>query len=270
MDRFDHHWRLGAVALLCAAALSACGGSDEPATTTSAGTTPAADTTATTSPTTTESPAATTESPATTEDLPDNGFASQSANNILAAARTSAQQALSVHVVGEVDDTSFDLTFVRDEGSVGSVTVGDTSFEIIAAGDRFFMRGDEAFYAEIGGDSLAELIGDRWLAGPVDDPQFSGIAPLANVDRLLEESLDPSGGIEKGAATEVDGRPAIELVSDEGTLDVATTGTPLPLRITAQDDRGVMTFEGWDEEFEIPIPGESIDVSELQRGARGK
>jgi hypothetical protein len=250
MDLHDH-WRLGAVAMLCAAALSACGGSEEPATTTSAGTTAAADTTA------------------TTASAPDNGFAAQNARQILAAATTAAQQASSVQVVGDIDDTSFDLSFVRDEGSVGSVTVGDTSFEIVASGERFFMRGDDAFYAEIGGDSLAELIGDRWLAGPVDDPQFSGIAPLANVDRLLEESLDPSGTITKGEETTVDGQPAIELVSDEGTLDVATTGQPLPLRITAPEDRGVMSFEGWNEQYEIPIPGEAIDVAELQRGSGG-
>jgi hypothetical protein len=262
MDSFEQ-WRLGAAALLCAAALTACGGSEESSTTTAAGTTPATETTATT----TGEPAATSTAATTTatEDLPGNGFASQSANNILAAARTSAQQALSVHVVGAVQDTSFDITFVRDEGSVGSVTVGGTTVEIVASGDRFYMRGDAEFYRQSGGEALAELVGDRWLSGPVDDPQFSGIAPLANVDRLLEESLDPSGTVRKGEETTVEGQPAIALVTDEGTLDVATTGTPFPLRITAQEDKGEMSFEGWDEEVEIPVPDDAIDVTELGR-----
>jgi hypothetical protein len=259
-----------AVALLCAATLAACGGSDddEPTTGTAAATaTEQAQTTSSTATTTPEDDTASTDD--TGDDAgaaPDNGFSAQTANNVLAAATTSSQQASSVHVEGAMGDVMLDLEMVRGEGAQGEIAQGENRFEIVAVGGRFFLKGSEDFYRQLGGEGVVELLGDRWLEAPTDDPEFASLAQLSDMDRLLGEILDPSGELTKGDVTDVDGLPAIPLTSDgsDGTLYVASTGTPFPLRIEAPDGRGEVVFSAWDEPVELTAPTDAVDISQLE------
>lgn len=256
-----------AVALLCAATLAACGGSDDDDQTTATAASTTAQTTATAPSTATTNPDDTGSTPddgGDAADLPDNGFSSQTANNVLAAATTSAQQAESVHVDGAIGDVVLDVQSVRGEGGVGTIAQGNDRFDIVAVGGNVYLKGSEDFYRELGGEGLVQLLGDRWLQAPADDPEFASLVQLADMERLLGEILEPSGTLTKGETTDVDGQPAIPLTGDAGTLYVAATGTPYPLRIVAPDEQGEVVFAAWDEPVELTAPSDAVDISQLE------
>ncbi|MDW5597225.1 hypothetical protein VSS74_22955 [Conexibacter stalactiti] len=247
----------GAVALLLAGTLAACGGDDSSdSTTTSAASGSTTEQTA---------PAETTETTAAAED---NGVAELSGEEILAAARDAAKGATAVHVAGVMEEVELDISLVKGEGATGRITQGGAGAEIIVVGDEIFLKGDERFYESLGGEAVVRLLGDKWLKVPAGGDGFESFEQITDMETLLDEALRPEGGtVEKGETSDVDGTPAIGLTSGErrGTLFVATTGEPFPLKIVGEGDRGEITFDGWNEPVELEAPTDVIDVAELQR-----
>jgi hypothetical protein len=249
----------GAVALLLAGTLAACGGDDSSdSTTTSAA-----------SGSTTEQ-TETTETTETTAAAEDNGVAELSGDEILAKARESALGATAVHVAGVMEEVELDISLVKGEGATGRILQGGSGAEIIVVGDEIFLKGDERFYESLGGEAVVRLLGDKWLTVPAGGEGFESFEQITDMETLLGEALRPEGGrVEKGETSDVDGTPAIGLTSGErrGTLYVATEGEPFPLKIVGEGDRGEITFDGWNEPVELEAPTDVIDVAELQRAA---
>jgi hypothetical protein len=250
----------GAVALLLAGTLAACGG-DDSSDSTNAST--AAATAAQTAPAETTAPTETTEAGGE-----DNGVAELSGEEILAKARESAKGATAVHVAGVMEEVELDISLVKGEGATGRITQNGAGAEIIVVGDEIFLKGDRAFYESLGGESVVRLLGDKWLKVPAGGDGFESFEQITDMETLLDEALRPEGGtVEKGEQSDVDGTPAIGLTSGErrGTLYVATEGEPFPLKIVGEGDRGEITFDGWNEPAELEAPTDVIDVAELQR-----
>jgi hypothetical protein len=241
----------GAVALALAVALPACG-SDDGGSSTS---------TAASGATTAQTNAATTEAPA------DNGVADKSAEEILAAAQEAASAASAVRVAGQIDDLGLELNLVRGEGASGSLRQGTNAFEIIATGSEVFLKGSAEFYEQIGGRAAVQLLGDKWLQVPGDDEDFASMTQLTDMDQLLTQVLRPKhDALTKGEVETVDGTEAIALSSGDGTLYVATTGDPLPLKLVGdRDRRGEILFTDWNKPADLTAPTDAIDISELQR-----
>jgi len=246
----------GVAAVALALALAGCGGDDDGDSTTAA----------TAAQTTEQSGAPTTAQ--TTETATDNGIADKSADDAVRAAQEAARAATAVRVVGRIDDVGLELSLVRGRGATGTMSQGDTEFELTVVDDEVFLKGSDAFYRQIGGDAAVQLLSGRWLQVPATDDDFRSIAQFGDMEILLREALDPdSDRITAGEVTDVDGQPALPLSSRDGTLYVATTGEPLPLQLVGGSDRrGKVTFTDWNEPVELTAPADAVDVGELQRG----
>lgn len=239
----------GAVALVLAATLAACGDSDSSSDTTSA----SSSTTATQAETTAAS----------------NGVADKSADEVLAASLAAAESAGAMHVAGESDGTVIDLSLVRGEGASGSIAQGTNRFELLTVGDEIYLRGSDEFYRGLGGEAVVRLLAGKWLKVSAGDRQFGSFAAFTDKDRLLAQALRPEGTIEKGDVETVDGTEVVPLTNGrEGTLYVAATGEPYPVKIVPGGGRsGEITFSGWDEPVELTAPTDAIDIEQLSRAA---
>ncbi|HEY4280997.1 MAG TPA: hypothetical protein VGM91_22475 [Conexibacter sp.] len=254
-----------AVAVLAAAALSACGGSSDNATSATgpASTTPSA-------PDVANSDETATSTAATDSEAADNGVADKNAEEILTAARTAALAAGAVHVVGELGNTGLDLSLVRGEGAVGTISQGPTRFDIVYVGRAVYLKADDDFYRQLGGEAAVELLAGKWLKVPAGGRDFSQFAQLADMGQLMTQALKPDGAIAKGKAATLDSGKAIGLTNRGGTLFVATTGDPYPLQISqtgGAEGAGKVVFDRWDEPVELSAPADAIDISELERTA---
>jgi hypothetical protein len=246
----------GVAAVALALALAGCGGDDDGGSTTAASAGETTEQTAT--PTTAQ----------TTETAADNGIADKTPEEAVVAAQEAARAATAVRVVGRIDDVGLELSLVRGRGATGSMSQGDTEFELTVVDDEVYLKGSDAFYRQIGGDAAVQLLSGRWLQVPATDDDFRSIAQFGDMEILLRQALDPeSDRVTAGEVTDVDGQPALPLSSTDGTLYVATTGEPLPLKLVGgRDRRGEIAFTDWNEPVDLTAPADAVDIGELQRG----
>ena len=64
---------------------------------------------------------------------------------------------------------------------------------------------------------------------------------------------------------DVDGTPtiAVEDTEQDATLYVATEDEPYPVKLETDGGDGTITFEDWNESYELEAPEDSIDFSTL-------
>ncbi|MFI6685799.1 hypothetical protein [Streptomyces sp. NPDC050485] len=195
--------------------------------------------------------------------------------------------ASSLHVTAKGDlaapgaPTSFDLTLDRSGNCRGSVSLGPQgSVEIVKRGADVWMKPDAAFWKNQvpgGGSGLASLVGNRYLKGTTNDPVLRGTAGVCDLDSL-QKYFDsaaklPSTGLTKGKPATVDGTAVIPVTATQQgrtlTLDVAATGKPYPVRITAATGGAApdatVRFDGFDQPVPTATPAadQSVDISGL-------
>jgi hypothetical protein len=201
----------------------------------------------------------------------DNGVADKSAEEIVADAMTAAKSASSVYVHGGTASAGspiqIDMHLVADEGGEGHLEVNGLSFDMVRVGDTAYFKGDDAFWSQFGGEAVVELMGDRWLEAPADSGDLASFTPLTDIDQLFDAILGDPGSVEKGEETEVDGQPAIAIddTGEGGTLYVSTEGEPYPLKVEKTGEGGgTISFDDWNEDYELTVPEDSVDISQLQ------
>jgi len=231
----------------------------------------------TTSATTTVSTASTTSTPST------SALAGLSAEQILTKAKAAATSAKSVHVVGQIvqssGTTAFDLKLTDQPGATGTIELGGGKVEIVRIGGDVYFKADEKTLASgLGGTSaeLAKLVAGRYIKGPLTDPRLTGFTQLTSLKDFTANVLDPSGSISRVDGKPVDGVPTVGLRNDDkdngGTLYVADEGEPFPLLIEALTDRsdtGNLRMKEWNADVTItpPPPDQVLDLSQLGNGA---
>jgi hypothetical protein len=206
----------------------------------------------------------------------DNGVSALAADEILERAKSALQQAKSYRVKGDgnSDGQKMSLDFrISGTDLAGRLTMDGANVEILSAAGQQFMRPDEKFWSTIAGADkgaeFAKLLGNKWVKVPKDNKNFDGLLGIANVDNLLK----PDGKLTKGEPKDVDGAKAIGLVdggAEGGTLYVATTGEPYPLRLVSGDaaEGGQVDFTdfgGTFDDLKAPAEAEVIDLNELSR-----
>jgi hypothetical protein len=206
----------------------------------------------------------------------DNGVSALPANDILNRAKSALRQAKSYRVKGngKADGQKIGIDFrISGNDLGGKLTMGNANVELLSVAGKHYMRPDEKFWVSaVGVDkapTVAKLIGDRWVVVPEDDNDFAELFGIANVDEMLK----PDGSLSKGETTDINGVKAIGLVdndSEKGTLYVATTGEPYPLRLlsTSTVEGGQIDFTDFGATFadlKAPPESEVIDLKELSR-----
>lgn len=204
-----------------------------------------------------------------------NGVEELSPEEILEEAKGAATRADSVRVSGEVvDDGSTIVIDVQYSGdrSVGTISADGATFELLRVStDQYYMKADADTWEQLTGDAATgEIFADRYVRMP-NDESVGDLTSFFEFESFIDEALAPDGAIEKGETAEVNGVNAIGLVDrdseDGGTLWVALTGEPYPLRIESPDGsgEGAIDFIDWGEAVDITAPAddEVMDLSEL-------
>lgn len=80
--------------------------------------------------------------------------------------------------------------------------------------------------------------------------------------------LEQHGSLTKGSTATVAGQKAIAVHdAKNGTLYVATTGKPYPLKITGKSSSGgQVSFIQFNQKFTIAAPKHSVNAAQLQQG----
>jgi hypothetical protein len=207
----------------------------------------------------------------------DNGVATKPASQILAATRTAAQSASSVHVVANSKilkgrPLELDASLSRRQG-YARVSFFGFSLEAIRSGDTIYVKGNQAFNARLESTRGVNVPSGRWLKGGTST--LGQIGTFTDISKELPLILSGSGGVIKGKTTKIGGQPAIALKLTRklytGTLYVATTGKPYPLKLTKTGrETGGTTFTGWNDPVTVSPPANAVEITKLQPSKNGR
>jgi hypothetical protein len=204
----------------------------------------------------------------------DNGIAAKTADQILSGATQAIDAVHSVRVSGTVTDKNsaikLDLQLVNGTGATGSMSENGLSFKLISVGGSAYINGSPGFWKQFGGSAAVKLLQGRWLRAPANTGQFSSFASLTDVHKLLSGILAGHGALTKGTTSTVDGQSVVALQDKSnpgspGSLYIATTGKPYPIRLTgsAPGGRAQLDFSQFDQPVTVTAPASSIDITKL-------
>lgn len=202
-----------------------------------------------------------------------NGLVADTPAQIVAAARTAAYRAASVHVTGSIvsegKPISLDMELLQGTGGQGTVTVDGLGVRLIAIESTVFLKGSPAFYARVAGPSAARLLRGRWLKGRAHKGPLASLAALANKDSLIGSVLSDHGRLVRAGTATVAGVRAVGVTDATrgGTLYVAASGAPYPLEITAaRGGASEISFRAWNKPVTLTPPSSAISVDQLRVG----
>lgn len=217
------------------------------------------------------SSSSTSASSATSTAPADNGVASKSPTAIIEATKAAADSASSVHVAGSITSgttgLTLDMSLLAGKGGRGRISENGIGFELIVTGGTVYINGSPAFYRKIGGSAAAQLFQGKWLKAPASGGDFSSIASLTDLRKLVDTTLANHGTLKTGAKTTVDGQQVVGITdtTKHGTLYIATTGKPYPIQISKDGaGGGKITFDHWNAPVSLAAPANAVDVAKLQ------
>ncbi|MFG3350019.1 hypothetical protein ACGF1Z_33760 [Streptomyces sp. NPDC048018] len=192
---------------------------------------------------------------------------------------------------------------LKQDGASGSVTIKNSTFELLRVGDELFLKADAAFWehedptsgepsdapssgsgsgsgssSESGGDSdsgseAADKLDDKYVKVPQDDPSYKQLRGFTDMDLLLDGLIGLHGDVAKGDYDRIGGVRTINVRGGEdgegGSLDVSLEGTPFPVRFARGGGAGVVVLSEWDRDFPLaePAKGQTVDYGkQLPRG----
>jgi hypothetical protein len=202
-----------------------------------------------------------------------NGLASKSPEQIVAAAKESAEHAATVHIAGSIisenKPISLDMELVAGKGAKGHLSLEGLGIDVIALEHAFYLNGSTAFYRHIAGSAAAALLQGKWLKAPTTSGEFASLAQLTDLGKVIDSTLASHGALQSAGTNTVGGRQAVGVTDSTrgGTLYVAATGTPYPLEITKNGSgTGTITFDRWNQPVTLAAPAKAINITQLQNG----
>jgi hypothetical protein len=202
-----------------------------------------------------------------------SGLASKSPSEIVAAAQTAADSASSVHVAGSIVNghtpITLDMELASGTGGRGRLSENGVSFELIEVGGYVYIKGSQAFYSHVAGAAAAQLLQGKWLKASASNRTFASLTSLTDLRKLLDSTLASHGALTKGATSTVEGQQAVAIkdATRGGTLYVATTGTPYPLRLAkGGNSGGEIAFNRWNKPVTLKAPANAVDLGQLVSG----
>jgi hypothetical protein len=196
-----------------------------------------------------------------------NGVEQLGPKKILAQAEKAAMSARSVRIVGESPAAALDLVVTKDS-SDGQRTAGDTTLKTRVVSGTIYIKGDQAYWTAAFNKKKAKKIGDKWVAGDLDNPKLESFRQTSTMKPIMKQFLRVSGPAEVGEVAVAQDQPAVPVTSQAGTLWVATTGKAYPLLITSAPETGEdsqVDFTQWNKKVVIKAPPKKnvIDLADL-------
>jgi hypothetical protein len=206
----------------------------------------------------------------------DNGVASKSGKEILAASKQAAESASSVRVKGRSSQkrlsSSIDLRLTSNGGR-GRVKFLGLDYEVVRIDNTIYVKGGKAFYEQLSAVLRKKLPVPEgtWLRTSATASPLWQLADVTSLKGELDRLLSTPGPVTKGAHMTVAGQKALQLKEKtklyEGSLFVATTGKPYPIEQvkTGKGERGRTTFSGWGKPISLTAPSPSVELGALTR-----
>ena len=179
-----------------------------------------------------------------------NGLSGDSPTQVLSAVKQALGSVSSATIVGNIRDSgkqaTFNLTTFSKGDFEGTINESGETIKLVRIGNTDYIQGSKSFYESEGAPaSAAASIAGKWVYGTDSEVGLGNTFALSS---LAAQITKPSGTVTKGATGTIDGQAALALHSSEGTLWVATSGTPYPLEeIKTGSDGGVIHFSAWNQ-----------------------
>ncbi len=201
-----------------------------------------------------------------------NGVAGLSVGAIEKKARAAATAAESVRLSGTVvsKGQAYRLEMrLKKSGGVGEVsTRGGDNFQLLRVTDALYLKADSGFWIqqEQGKDGDAPSKADRaaakklegkYVKVPQSDSAYEQLSGFTRMRVLLDGLLTMKGERERGDDSTVDGTPTAEVAADGGrggSMYVALTGPPFPLRMERGGGAGTVELDDWNTTFVLRAP----------------
>jgi hypothetical protein len=184
-----------------------------------------------------------------------NGLANDSAHQIVSAAAQALKKASSVRLTGGYQGRSVDLAIFSNGAASGRLAAGGQSFNLIVlSSGAFYVKAPAAFWTTDAGApaSVAARISNIWVKLPNKGSLGLGALSLRGLAHSL---LSPNGSLSKIGTRTVAGQQSVGVRSSKGgTLWVPTSGSALPVEITAPGGKGTLFFNGWNSETTPTAP----------------
>ena len=198
-----------------------------------------------------------------------NGVESLAAPDLLSQSLAAADALTSMRMVtkGSRDNLDFlvDMKLRRDGGASGSVLIGKEKVSVVTTRTDVFLKADKAYWETQMEPQFAAAIGNMWVKAPVTSKTFATFASLGSFDGILATFLKPSGPAKTGSVSRVASQKAVQVVSTQGSVWVATQGTPLPVQADVPSTGDVTRFGEWGTSVDVPVPSfaDTIDLGSL-------
>ena len=161
--------------------------------------------------------------------------------------------------------TGLDAYFFHNGDASGTLTMDGEDAQLVKVGDTDYIKAGSSFWTKIGTASgAAAKRADRWVSIPDSQVNIGNDFLTGFADLLLQDL----GTLTKGTTSTIEGQPAIALVSSkQGTLWVATTGTPYPVEAVANggpSGTGTFVFSDWNSGAHPSAPAGAKPASEIE------
>lgn len=188
-----------------------------------------------------------------------------SADQVLAAARAAANDARSVHAVGNVSQagrrTTLDLRLRGNGDGSGFIETTGGRIDVARVGGDLYFKADVATLTRVLGPDRARRADTRFVKVPVGDVTYRSFRDLLDMDSLFEMLLAPRGALSRADGIAVDGIATVGLRDADptsgGVLYVTATGQPYPLLLKPDDPKdGVveLRLSEWNADVQVTSP----------------
>jgi hypothetical protein len=201
-----------------------------------------------------------------------NGEAAKKGPQVATDAANALEQSGAAHAKGSVSSGGqpgeLDLQLQGSDVS-GTITMQGQAIKVVSTGGKTYIQAPASLYtAQSIPDAVASQLAGKWVIVPESAASDFSTFTLKG---LADELRKPSEGTinDKVTTATVDGQKVVVVTESDGsTLNVASTGTPYPLKVEnkGSSDAGTITFSDFGTKQSITAPAGALDLSTLSGG----
>ncbi|SEG72603.1 hypothetical protein SAMN04489712_11018 [Thermomonospora echinospora] len=160
-----------------------------------------------------------------------------------------------------------DVRSSAPDRAMGEVTFGDNSLHLVRIGRTVYMKADDAFWRELGGRAVVDMMSGKYLKATIDDTNLRKLKAFTDHRELLGDALRSTGALTKGTTAMVGWNSVITLKGgDIGNIYVSTVGQPYVLQLEGTEkERLDFSDYGVPVSITPPPPNTVIDADVFKK-----
>ena len=201
-----------------------------------------------------------------------NGEAVKSPQQILRDTASALTAAKSYEIQGKVPTGSGLGTFTFKVAGAnlgeGQFSLGSLSFQLEEIRGTDYIK-SASLWAGVGGGALQGLLANRWVSVPANNPLAqqltNGVAALTSAKQTAAGFTKADTKATRGHTSTFDGQSVVAVTKGASTVFVATSGQPLPIRVTASGG-SYLNLSNFNASFGITAPKPSVSLLDVIAG----